>query len=83
MHENLWAETRGAVQRLAADLAGRITNVMTNPAKACDLAIERSFAQRDWRKVVMYSINPTQFLSRGQRSSSQSREVCTAAPAEH
>jgi hypothetical protein len=35
---------------------------MTSPAKACDLAIERSFAQRDWKKVVMYSINPTQFL---------------------
>merc|ERR1719265_1558026 len=62
VHENLWAETRGAVQRLASDLANRITNVMTNPAKACDLAIERSFAQRDWKKVVMYSINPTQFL---------------------
>eukprot|EP00971_Amphidinium_carterae_P187792 3727542-Amphidinium_carterae.1 len=39
-----------------------MSTILTNPANACDMAIERSFTKRNWRHVVMYAIDPTQYL---------------------
>merc|ERR1719253_3808 len=67
----VWAKTfvdtldqhfRNAVGRMAQEIVGHISNILTNPANACELAIERSFTKRNWRHVVMYAIDPTQYL---------------------
>jgi len=38
-----------------------MSKILTNPGSACEQAIERSFTRRNWRHVVMYAIDPTQF----------------------
>lgn len=53
---------RIAVGRMAQEIVSHISNILTNPANACELAIERSFTKRNWRHVVMYAIDPTQYL---------------------
>ena len=39
-----------------------MSKILTNPGSACEQAIERSFTRRNWRHVVMYAIDPTQYL---------------------
>ncbi|CAK0840853.1 unnamed protein product [Prorocentrum cordatum] len=67
----VWAKTfvdtldqhfRGAVGRMAQEIVSHMSNILTNPGNACELAIERSFTKRNWRHVVMYAIDPTQYL---------------------
>jgi len=67
----VWAKTfvdtldqhfRNAVGRMAQEIVSHISNIITNPGNACELAIERSFTKRNWRHVVMYAIDPTQYL---------------------
>merc|ERR1719316_547140 len=62
--DNLKSEFNQSIQRVAREITAKIQNIMTNPSKACELAIERSFTQRNWRHVVMYCIDPTQYLFR-------------------
>jgi len=67
----VWAKTfvdtldqhfRNAVGRMAQEIVSHMSNILTNPGNACELAIERSFTKRNWRHVVMYAIDPTQYL---------------------
>lgn len=67
----VWAKTfvdaldqhfKNAVGRMAQEIVGHISSILTNPGNACELAIERSFTKRNWRHVVMYAIDPTQYL---------------------
>merc|ERR1712232_361755 len=67
----VWAKTfvetldkhfRNAVGRMAQEIVSHMSNILTNPANACEMAIERSFTKRNWRHVVMYAIDPTQYL---------------------
>merc|ERR1740138_1962670 len=67
----VWAKTfvdtldknfRNAVGRMAQEIVSHMSSILTNPANACELAIERSFTKRNWRHVVMYAIDPTQYL---------------------
>merc|ERR1719203_1323516 len=67
----VWAKTfvdtldnhfRNAVGRMAQEIVSHMASILTNPANACELAIERSFTKRNWRHVVMYAIDPTQYL---------------------
>mmetsp|Transcript_74985 Transcript_74985/g.129936 ORF Transcript_74985/g.129936 Transcript_74985/m.129936 type:complete len:780 (-) Transcript_74985:46-2385(-) len=53
---------RNEVGKMAQEIVSHISNILTNPANACELAIERSFTKRNWRHVVMYAIDPTQYL---------------------
>eukprot|EP00438_Fugacium_kawagutii_P013198 Skav224510 [mRNA] locus=scaffold825:20756:32174:- [translate_table: standard] len=39
-----------------------MSKILTNPGSACEQAIERSFTRRNWRHVVMYAVDPTQYL---------------------
>merc|ERR1712048_394402 len=67
----VWAKTfvdtldkhfRNAVGRMAQEIVSHMSSILTNPANACEMAIERSFTKRNWRHVVMYAIDPTQYL---------------------
>eukprot|EP00929_Paragymnodinium_shiwhaense_P017853 TRINITY_DN12766_c0_g2_i1.p1 TRINITY_DN12766_c0_g2~~TRINITY_DN12766_c0_g2_i1.p1 ORF type:complete len:3238 (-),score=874.93 TRINITY_DN12766_c0_g2_i1:313-10026(-) len=67
----VWAKTfvdtldkhfRNAVGRMAQEIVAHMESILTNPSNACELAIERSFTKRNWRHVVMYAIDPTQYL---------------------
>jgi len=67
----VWAKTfvdtldghfKNAVGRMAQEIVSHMANILTNPANACEMAIERSFTKRNWRHVVMYAIDPTQYL---------------------
>lgn len=67
----VWAKTfvdtldqhfRNAVGRMAQEVVSHMSNILTNPGSACEQAIERSFTKRNWRHVVMYAIDPTQYL---------------------
>ena len=42
-------------------VVSHMSKILTNPGSACEQAIERSFTRRNWRHVVMYAIDPTQF----------------------
>merc|ERR1740129_2446288 len=50
------------VGHMAQDIVSHMSNILTNPANACELAIEHSFTKRNWRHVVMYAMDPTQYL---------------------
>ena len=67
----VWAKTfvdtldqhfRNAVGRMAQEVVSHMSKILTNPGSACEQAIERSFTRRNWRHVVMYAIDPTQYL---------------------
>jgi len=67
----VWAKTfvdtldqhfRNAVGRMAQEIVSHMSNILTNPGNACELAIERSFTKRNWRHVVMYAVDPLQYL---------------------
>jgi len=64
LYDALNKEFKDNARTLSKDIVGKIQNIMTNPAEACNLAIERSFTQRKWDHVVMYCIDPTQYLYR-------------------
>lgn len=53
---------KSAVGRMAQEIVSHIGSILTNPSNACEMAIERSFTKRNWRHVVMYAIDPTQYL---------------------
>ncbi|CAJ1424545.1 unnamed protein product, partial [Effrenium voratum] len=53
---------RNAVGRMAQEVVSHMSKILTNPGNACEQAIERSFTRRNWRHVVMYAIDPTQYL---------------------
>ncbi|CAE7248394.1 unnamed protein product [Symbiodinium necroappetens] len=47
---------------MAQEVVSHMSKILTNPGSACEQAIERSFTKRNWRHVVMYAIDPTQYL---------------------
>eukprot|EP00397_Hematodinium_sp_SG-2012_P000078 GEMP01000078.1.p1 GENE.GEMP01000078.1~~GEMP01000078.1.p1 ORF type:complete len:2844 (+),score=731.29 GEMP01000078.1:354-8534(+) len=64
LYDGLNKEFKLTARRMSKEIVSKIQNIMTNPAQACDLAIERSFTKRNWHHVVMYCIDPTQYLYR-------------------
>jgi len=64
LYDALNKEFKLTARKLSKEIVDKIQTIMTNPSEACNLAIERSFTQRNWHHVVMYCIDPTQYLYR-------------------